>query len=60
MPKRMGKCEVHRQGDRMAESLMCNVGVKNAKKLAHRMWRYLRDEDKRQTERNKNESKNGI
>lgn len=53
MPKRMGKEAVHIQGDRMAESLMCNLGVKNAKKIAHRMWKFLQKEQKRQDKENK-------
>ncbi len=50
MPKRLSKSETHIMGDEKGRLLMCHLGVKNAKKVAHRMWKYLQREEKRQKE----------
>jgi len=43
----MAKLEVHLQADVKARNLMCNVGIYNAKKIAHQMWLWCRAEEKR-------------
>lgn len=51
--KRMTKSDVNFMGLKKAQALMCSLGVRDAKQVAHYMWVWLRDEEKRQKEANK-------
>lgn len=50
--KRMSKGDINFLGLKKAQALMCGLGVRNAKQVAHYMWKWLRDEEKRQKEKN--------
>lgn len=55
--KRMTKGDVNFMGLKKAQALMCSLGVCNAKQVAHYMWVWLRDEEKRQKDLDKRERK---
>lgn len=49
--KRFSNIEVEIEAHSRAELMMCNYGVKNAERIAYRVWKWLKTEKKRQKEK---------
>ncbi|KKN02456.1 hypothetical protein LCGC14_1117330 [marine sediment metagenome] len=51
--KKLNNIEVEIAAEYTAKAWMCNHGVKNAKRIAYKTWKWLKAEEKRQKEKSK-------
>jgi hypothetical protein len=44
----MSKLDIHLLAEKLMKKVLCGHGLKNGKKIAHRMWKMFQEEETRQ------------